>query len=86
MREENKENKENEEKEEKEKMRKLEFMEKISPGKFESIQDYLLALHFQIKGDVFINGVIVIHADDLKGHTVFSFMEKMKKKGWFPLW
>ena len=81
-----KENK-NEEKEEKIKfVRKLNFMEKISPGKFDSIQDYLLALHFQIKDDFFINGIIVIHVKELKGHTTFSFYEKMKERGWFPLW
>lgn len=50
--------------------------------KAESIQEVLFNLDFIINGESFVCGDVVIHVSELQGHSVDSFLEKMRRRGW----
>lgn len=58
---------------------------------FNSIQDFLLSLGFSIDQDQgqFLKWEtgwqhVTIPFSELAGHTVFTFMEKARNRGWIP--
>lgn len=54
------------------------------PNKFESIQQFLDASGFVINQDFFVCGMIRFPATEICGHTVATFLAKMKERGWMP--
>jgi hypothetical protein len=55
-----------------------------NPNKFTSIQEYLDALGFTTIGNMFVCGEIRFPQAAICGHTVSTFVEKMKEHGWMP--
>lgn len=54
------------------------------PQQYDSIQQYLEALKFTINKDYYVCGEIVFPCVEICGHTVATFADKMRRKGWVP--
>jgi hypothetical protein len=54
------------------------------PNKFASIQDYLDAVGFITSADFFVCGEIRFPLTAVCGHTVTTFVEKMRVHEWMP--
>ena len=49
---------------------------------FDNIQDMLIAEGFAINGDFFVKGAVAFPAVEIVGHTVGTFAEKARLRGW----
>lgn len=58
------------------------MLEHVSPLKFQSIQDFLFALGFEIKGDFFVRDDVKFTIAEIISHTPTTFFEKAKHRGW----
>lgn len=54
----------------------------ISPLRFQSVQEFLKALEFEINGDFFVRDDVKFSVQEIAYHTPSSFFEKAKNKGW----
>ena len=53
-----------------------------NPQRFESIQEFLAAEKFEKNGDYFVKGDVKFPVTEIIGHTVSTFVEKMRVRGW----
>ena len=57
----------------------------IDPGRYESISDYLtkgLKFNFSDANGRFEKNDVKIPVEEIAGHTVQTFAEKMRRRGW----